>query len=74
MYHAMSHGLDGYIFILFFKPINQNIRRRSVVGGCDTVTVKLISECIVAFEIGTAQANAINCSIKLWFQLFANLI
>ena len=39
--HAVSHGPDRCETVLLFEPINQEIRRRFVIGGGEAATVLL---------------------------------
>src|ERR1035437_4068167 len=74
MYHAVTQSHYRSKFVPFFEPINQNIYRRPVVGGYETLTVLLIPGRVIALQIGTTQADAINLSIKYSLKWFANLV
>jgi hypothetical protein len=60
--------------ILLFKPINQGIRRRFVIGNGETATCLWLSIQVVKRQIRPAQADAVNLSIKPSLQRFADLV
>jgi hypothetical protein len=62
--HAVSHRPDRFETILLFEPINQEIRRRFVIGGGELAAVRLFPGRVMERQIRPAQADAVNLSIS----------
>src|SRR5208282_3209530 len=74
MDHAVSNRPDRSEMILHFEPINQEIRRRFVIGGGEVAALLLFHGRVMKRQIGPAQADAVNLSIKPSLQRFARLV
>ena len=71
---AMAHGLDCGQCVLLFEPVNQNISRRPVIGGCDIQSALLRRGRAAEGQIGAAQADAIDLPIEPALQRFGDLV
>ena len=74
MNHPVSHRPDRFKTFLLFQPINQEIRRRFVIGGGEAEAPLPFPGRIMERQIRPAQADAVNLSIKPSLQRFACLI
>ena len=72
--HAMSHAFDRFEINLPFKPVDQEVRGRFVISGGKFEALRLFLRRFGERQIRPAQADAINLSIKLSLQWFANLV
>ena len=70
----MSDRPDRFETILIFEPINQEIRRRFVIGCGEAAAALLIRGRVIERQTRPAQADAVNLSIKPSLQRFANLV
>jgi hypothetical protein len=59
---------------LNFEPINQEIRRRFVIGRVEVAAFLLFPGRVIKCQIRPAQADAVNLSMKPALQRFANLV
>ena len=71
---TMSQGPDRSKSVLLFEPINQNIRRRPVIRGCDVDSVLRMACWVVEGQMGAAQTDAINLPMEPSLQWFAILV
>ena len=70
----MAHGPDVRNANLLFEPVDQKIRRRTMIGSFDAKAALLTPERIVESQIRPGCANAVNFSNQLSHRWFANLI
>ena len=68
--HPVSHRPDRFETILFFEPIDQEIRCRFVIGGGEFAALLLFPGRVIERQIRPAQADAVNLSIKPSLQRF----
>ena len=55
--HAVSHRLTDSKSVLLFEPINQEIRRRFVIGGGEIAAALLIRGRVIERQIRPAQSR-----------------
>ncbi len=71
MHHPVAHGFDRRETWLRIEPINQPIRCRLVIRGCDAEAFLLIPIGVLESQVRAGQADPVDLPVKLSFQCFA---
>ena len=74
MHHPVPHSPNRIEIVLLFEPIDQEIRRRFVIGGGEVAALPMIAGRVLETQICPGQADAVNRAIKPSLQWFSDLV